>query len=284
MTTISHELIQEACVIKPSPTRKKAPRWNCSIVGKAVPHYSVVTAEMLLELSYRITVHNREVNDNNPDPVKIDPEGFDVVIPLNCTYMYCNVNVAWFLYSSSLNIVIVVATGTYNNVLAMVDINYPHVTPKVNNFVPGMKVHSGFWTLYERIQGKLHKLLSEYVNDDTQVILTGMSLGGATSTIAAFDLYNLKLDKTTITNLVHYSFASPRLFNTIGAQAYRDLNLNSFQVHNGSDIIPVVPLPIMPLGEDFMHVGNLQYFDRNLGSYYDNHILAYLLEYNLKPL
>lgn len=284
MTTISHELVTEACTIKPRVNTTVQPSWNFHLNKTIEKRYSFTTAQMLLELSHRVAVHNREVNDGVKDPVKIDPPGFDVVFPLTCTYMYVNVNVGWFLYSTQMNIVIFVATATYNNVLSIIDLNYPQMVPKVTNLIPNMKVHGGFWTLYERIQDKLHRLLNEYVNDDTQVMLTGMSLGGATSTIAALDLYGLKLDNAVITDLIHYSFASPRLFNTTGAQAYKDLQMKSYQVHNGSDIIPVVPLPIMPFGEDFMHVGNLQYFDRNLGSYYDNHILAYLLEYNVKPI
>lgn len=202
----------------------------------------------------------------------------------------------------------------------------------MGNYIPGVKVHGGFWNFYLSIYDRLTSLLQKYVNNETQVILTGLSLGGAISTIGAIDLYQKKLspssiskeakllpklsDYSIINNIIHYSFASPRAFDIIGTQHYNSLKLTSYRIYNGSDIIPVVPLPIMPnnplsvfrgqatslsfqnsnsdtLTEKsingelnyyyFMHVENLIYFDINMGDYYGNHILAYLNEYDLDP-
>lgn len=277
--------------ISPRTSITDQPPWQYPITGKIHFDYSKSAAQSLLEFSYRVAVHNREVNDGIKNPLALNPPGFDVVVPIDTTYMFMSVNVMWFFYSSSLNIVVLSATATYNNLLGMVDLNYPQVVPNITNTVPGMKIHGGFTSLYQDVQAKLLVLLNKYVNQDTQVLLTGLSLGGAVSSITALDLFQHRLDNgVVIENLVHYSFASPRLFNTIGAKAYNELGLDSYQIHNGSDIIPVVPLPIMPMSpissetQDFMHVGKLIYFDRNLDTYYDNHITAYLNEYDVTPV
>lgn len=314
LTAFSVNTLTDVCLIRSFP-RTSQPPWQYPITEKLSPTYSRKSAQSLLEFSYRVSVHNREVDEGNKDPLRLDPPNFDVVIPLNTTYFFKEVNVLWFFYSSSMNIVTIVATSTYNNLLFLVDLNYLQLEPKsMGNYIPGVKVHGGFWNFYLSIHERLISLLQKYVNNETQVILTGLSLGGAISTIGAIDLYQKKLsDNLTMNNIIHYSFASPRAFDIIGTQHYNSLKLASYRIHNGSDIIPVVPLPIMPasltlslqnsksntssnsdtLTEKsingqlnyyyFMHVENLIYFDRNIGDYYGNHILAYLNEYDLDP-
>jgi hypothetical protein len=256
-----------------------------------------------LEFSYRVSVHNRETNDGNKDPLRLDPPEFDVVIPLNTTFLLTTVNILWVFYSSSMNIAVITATSTYSNILFLADANYFQVDPTIlTNYKPNMKVHGGFWNLYTGIRSDLIALLEKYVNNDTQIILTGLSLGGAMSTIMALDLYQYKLSTgIIITDIVHYSFASPRAFNTSGVNYYNELQISSYRICNGSDIITISPLPLMPKypfgkstngddskqminNEDFTHVNGMIYFDKNLLDYYDNHILAYLIEYNVAPV
>ena len=185
-----------------------------------------------------------------------------------------------------MNIAILVFTGTYCNILFLVDLEYTQNIPiGINNYSNGMKLHGGFLSFYKKIQSKLLSLLEIYINNSTQVIITGISLGGATSTLAALDLHKRKLDNgIIINNIIHYSFASPRIFNTIGAKYYDSLNIPSYRIQNDTDIITNVPFAVMinSVGtEDFTHIGSLKFFNNNLGNYYDNHILAYLLHYNI---
>jgi hypothetical protein len=288
MAQITATVLKDACIIK-SEARASQPPWQYPLQEKLGINFSYEAAQSLLELSYRVTVHNGEVFRMEKDPLQLNPPNFDVVIPIDETYMLLKVNVMWFFYSAKLNMVVVVATGTYNPILALVDLEYAQKVPTLQNSIDGMKVHGGFWDFYHNVQYALWALFEKYVNADTQIVLTGLSLGGAISSIALLDTFNRKLNNgVTIKNAVHYSFASPRLFNTVGAKHYRALDLPSFQIHNGSDIIPVVPLPIMPTSfsttEDFMHVGSMIYFDENLGDYHANHITAYLQKYHITPL
>ena len=291
ITALFNDILQEACLIKSTNQTLEAP-WQYPLTTKISSEYGKAAAQSLLELSHRVAVHNLQINEGNKDPIKLDPPNFDVVIPFDIKYMLQEVNILWFFYSTSMNIVALVFTSTYANILFLVDFSYSQVEPSsIENYGHGMKMHGGFWTHYLTIREKLLSTLNTYVNNETQILSTGISLGGALSTITTLDLYQRKLSEdVVIKDIVHYSFASPKVFNTIGAEHYNKFSLPSYRVHNGSDIITSTALPLMPISlrplvtEDFMHVKNVSYFDRNLGSYYNNHVLAYLNEYDIQPL
>ncbi len=264
-------------VIQPNLNTNKD--WKYPIHGQISPKYSQENAQSMLELSYKVSVHNRD------GKINLNPPDFNIILPINCVYSYMNTNILWFFYSAKHNTVVLVFTATYNKILSFVDLKYFQTVPVMNNATDGLRIHGGFFDLYNRIRVHLFKLLNLYCDSLTQIIITGMSLGGATSTIAALDLFNTELEnKTVLNNIVHYSFASPRLFNIIGALHYDKLNIPSHHIYNCSDIIPSVPFPIMPKldsSEYFQHVTRQKYFDKNLESYYKNHIDAYLLEFNI---
>lgn len=240
----------------------------------------------MLELAYRVSIHNLEAQRNDPDPIKLDPPGFDIVFPINTVYEGQDVNVLWFFYSTTLNVIVVAFTGTYAEILAKVDRQYSQKVPEsVGNYIEGMKMHGGFWSLYQQIQSKLLEELSKYTDKETQILITGISLGGALGSIASLDLYKRKLANGVVpSNVVKYSFASPRVFNILGAQYYDHLKPVSYRIMNGSDVIPMVPLPIMPNKMDFRHVEKLIWFDVNLGNLVQNHTPAYLKYFDVQSL
>lgn len=260
--------------------------WDFPIKGKFGTAFTYENAQTLMEFSYRVAVHNREVAITDPNPIKLDPPGFDIVIPLNSTVLYHQVNVLWFLYSTSMNIAVIVFTSTYNNVLWSVDVNFPQKDPtSIGNYTEGMRIHGGFWSLYQDIQDKLLLVLRTYTNKFTQILVTGYSLGGAMSTIAMLDLYNRAiLNDCNIRDIIHYSFASPRSFNTVGSRHYTSLNVNSYRVVNGSDLVPTTPPAVMTMSQDFTHVNTMVYFDINMCTHYDNHMTAYVEYYNISEL
>ena len=290
MEAVLEGILKDIFLVKPS-TGSTDRKWQYPFSNKLSHIYNFKDAQSLLELSHRVSVHNWQTDDS--DPVKLDPPNFDIILPINTTLLYIEeVNVLWFFYSTSLNIAMITYTGTYCNMLYLVDLNYTQQDPiGINNYITDMKIHGGFWAFYQNIQSQLLSFLNTYVNKDTQLVITGMSLGGAMSTITMLDLYDRKLDNgITIHNIVHYSFASPRVFNTKGAKYYNSLNLTSHRIQNASDIITTVPFPVMMISvspvvtQDFTHVNGLQYFDINLENYYDNHIQAYLKQYKIVPV
>jgi triacylglycerol lipase len=166
----------------------------------------------------------------------------------------------------------------------LVDINYLHQDPiNINNICNGFKIHGGFLSFYQNFRDKMFEIINKYYNNETKLFISGFSLGGAISTLAALDLYKYN----NINNMIHYSFASPRLFNIIGANHFDSLNISSNRIYNDNDIVPSLPFPIMISSiksltiQDFMHIGKSISFNNNIGNYYDNHILSYLKYFKL---
>jgi len=242
--------------------------WKYNIESCFINDYSYNHAQCLFEFAFTITKHN----SNNK--ISIDPNNFDIKHKLDTTYLSVPINVCWLFYSSKLDIMVISFTGTYNETLALIDSEYLQCDPNVlNNYKQGMKVHCGFYKLYSYIRDDLIKLVSKYHNNKTQILISGYSLGGATSTLCCLDLY----DK----NIRHYTFGSPRVFNTVGADHFNSLNISSYRCFNISDIVTTVPMPVMGMFEacDYKHIGKCITFDHNLQTNYKNHVDVYIDHY-----
>jgi len=249
----------------------KEQKWNHIITNKDIPIYEM--SQILFEFSHNISICNH-------NKIHLNPPEFDIVIPINTLSFFEEVNALWFCYSTKLNIMILCFTSTYTNSLYLVDVNYLHQDlTDINNSCKGFKIHGGFLSFYKGFRDQLIILIDKYYNNETKVFISGYSLGGAISTLATLDLYN------KINNIKHYTFASPRIFNIVGANHFNSLNLLSYRIYNDSDIVPVLPFPIMlnsSLGiQDFMHIGEAIFFNNNIGNYYDNHSLSYLKYFKL---
>lgn len=262
-------------------TTKPLPYWQYPITQNFAPIYNLLQAKSLLVFSYYVTVYNfQKLARQHPNQL-ICPN-FDVMIALDTCVLCSKQNVGYFFYSARLNMIVVAFTGTYSAPLLKVDLDYDQIDPKsINNYVPNMKIHGGFWKLYCNISNYLYKLIERYANPSTQILLTGISLGGAISTLCLYDLYGRKINNMELKNIIHYSYGSPRLFNTIGADYFNELNMPSYRVVNISDIIPDSPLQIMPINQDFTHTNTQIPFDTNYGSYFKNHVDSYLKHYNI---
>jgi hypothetical protein len=250
----------------------KDQKWNHTITDKIFSDYEL--AQILFEFSHNVSICNC-------NKLELKPPEFDIIIPINTTSFFEEVNALWFCYSTKLNIMILCFTSTYTNSLFLVDINYIHQDPiNINNVCNGFKIHRGFLSFYQSFRDEMFEIINKYYNHDTKLFISGFSLGGAISTLAALDLYKFK-------NIIHYSFASPRLFNIIGANHFDSLNISSKRVYNDSDIVPSLPFPIMISSiksltiQDFMHIGKSISFNDNIGNYFDNHILSYIKYFKL---
>jgi len=253
----------------------KDQKWDNPIINKMMSNYE--KGRSLFEFCYNVSICNS-------NKLKLQPPNFDIVIPINTISFFEEVNALWFCYSTTLNIMVLCFTSTYTNSLFLVDVNYLHLDlTNINNSCDGFKIHGGFLTFYKGFRDKIIELVKKYYNNETQLFITGFSLGGAISTLSALDLHKVEINTTTtINNITHFSFASPRIFNTIGANHFEFLSISSYRVHNNSDIVISLPFPIMISStrsleiQDFMHIGKSISFNDNIGNYYDNHILSYL--------
>jgi hypothetical protein len=182
------------------------------------------------------------------------------------------------LYSKQANILFIVFTSTSNTCMAVLDLTYRQVElDDILNYVPGLRGHQGVYIAYQSIRRQLTKTIDKYLNNlsgtQPQIIICGNSLGGALSQVCALDL--------AFYNPIHYSFASPMVFNKIGHDLFTKHVKCSYRVANISDLVVILPLPVMPNEDAFYHVGKLIHFQRNLADYPSNHSLAYAQEFHI---
>ena len=131
----------------------------------------------------------------------------------------------------------------------------------------GVKVHAGFYNLYLSIRDQLWKLYNDNQHQINEIYITGHSLGGALSSIAAFDFAQYQP--------THYSFASPRTGNVNFATTFNHILPQSLRIYNVDDIVPELPPPVI-FGNVYEHVNKGIPFDINLGTLAKNHITAYV--------
>lgn len=134
----------------------------------------------------------------------------------------------------------------------------------LNNYVPGVACHRGFYFLYLAIRGQIWDWINE--NPGKTIFITGHSLGGALSTISAYDL--------ALLTPIHYSFAAPRSGNVNYATQFNELLPQSLRINNTEDIVPQLP-PATWRGNTFEHTNNSIPFTKSLGSLAQDHVKAY---------
>lgn len=235
--------------------------------------YNEKDAKFLLELSLAVsTARGKPIAI--PDWLQ-DTEIWYSKCPVNITGMKYPQILAHVLYAKVPNVAIIVFTGTYNLCLAGVDMAYRQVESEdLTNYTPGMKVHGGFYKTYmdirEQLVGSVKKLIDEH---NPQIVIAGHSLGAALSHICALDLAYYEP--------IHYAFAAPLVFNPLAAESFDNLVSHSFRISNVADVITHSPYSVMPNGNMFNRTSNSIEFQSNLGSFTDNHTLAYIKHYDI---
>ncbi|OXM13170.1 lipase family protein [Paenibacillus herberti] len=138
----------------------------------------------------------------------------------------------------------------------------------------GGSTHRGFTSLYKSLRPQLLELLGK-TPSRKPLFLTGHSLGGAISTLAALDLAVNSVFRSPIV----YTYASPRVGNSQFAETYAKAVTRSFRVANGNDIVTYLPPlvyqePRTKLIYYYSHVSELSELDFNGGSFSGNHVLV----------
>jgi len=167
------------------------------------------------------------------------------------------------------------------------DLNIKQIPPTLlNGYENGILVQEGFYNIYISIR---EILWTWWNNNKTWVktfYITGHSLGGALSTICAFDfadVFNIEKSKARnsitgskrIKNLpIHYSFATPRSGNVLYAQVFNKRLETTLRINNTEDIIPQLP-PAKTLDYIYQQTNGSISFTKSLNSLLENHTTAY---------
>lgn len=195
--------------------------------------------------------------------------------PVDITVLQDREILGHVLYSQESNVLIIVFTGTYNLCLAGVDMAYRQTESKdLLTYSQGMQIHGGFYKTYMEVRDDLLFAIKDIVQArNPQIVITGHSLGAALSHICALDLAYYEP--------IHYAFAAPSVFNPLAAKTFDHHIKNSYRISNLADIIPTTPFSVMPNGNMFNKCGKCIEFQDNLGSFTDNHTLAYIKYYDI---
>ena len=180
----------------------------------------------------------------------VRPPGFTKSVNLN-SYGYILI---------SKRIICIVFSGTLSLSELKSDLDYKQI-----NIDDNILVHEGFYKIYLSIQDIIKKTIEN--TNFNHLYITGHSLGGALSTLCAFDLRSRE-------NITHYSFASPRVGNVKFAEEFNRSKITSFRVNNTEDLIPALPLATWK-DITYEHVGLNIPFTISLGSLMKNHMDAY---------
>jgi hypothetical protein len=159
-------------------------------------------------------------------------------------------------------------TGTFTLNEWRNDFTYPLVEASgLNNYEPGIQAHKGFYSVYMTVRDQIWKLYKENQNKIDELYITGHSLGGALSTLCAFD-FALHVP-------IHYSFAAPRSGNVAYSNKFNQMLPTSLRIYNNEDIVHSVPPAEFLGGFVYQHTNHGIPFDINLGSIGANHVTAY---------
>lgn len=146
--------------------------------------------------------------------------------------------------------IVIVCRGTeptkLEDITSSFDFRLINATP-----FPG-KVHAGFVESVDDLWPSVLNLISKHPNRN--IWLCGHSLGGAISTLLAYNLHYT--DKVPNPEEV-YTYGCPKIGNQEYADALTKTGLPHYRFVNGSDIVPTVP----PGG--YKHFGRLYYINRD---------------------
>ncbi|XP_042064352.1 lipase-like [Salvia splendens] len=158
------------------------------------------------------------------------------------------VDVKWCLqgfvgFATNLNAVVIAFRGTQETSIQnwvedlfwkQLDINYPGVD--------GAMVHHGFYNAYNDSSlrpGVLSAVqLAKKLYGDTDIMVTGHSMGGAMAALCGLDL-RLTLGKQQKVQVM--TFGQPRIGNAVFASYYSQVVPDTFRVTHGNDMVPHLP-------------------------------------------
>lgn len=230
--------------------------------------YDYALSKSLLQISLNVTQSNCLNISPMPNPVGFNKQyRIDGVDPIdNNKRMFATIFTNEI--SDNKNRKFIMAfTGTFERDEWLSDLDFPLVpADQLSNYRSGIQIHKGFYNIYLSIRTQLWNIFLSHLGHFDEFYITGHSLGGALSTIAAFDFAAF--------NPTHYCFASPRVGNVEFATTFDILVPTCMRVYNIEDVVTELPPPVI-FKSIYQHVSNGIPFNINLGSIDSNHVQAY---------
>jgi hypothetical protein len=259
--------------------------------------YEKPLATALVDISYNVSISNCANILPLPNPPgftnQLRIEGIE---PINGD----RVMFAYIFWNRRLCKAVIAFTGTEFISEWQSDIEFEQVAPtSLNGYKTGVLIHQGFYDIYIAIRDQLWNWWNNNQSWVKTLYITGHSLGGALSTICAYDFAEVFLnrdcnisngcnshtctpdipndcnDPCISVNLpIHYSFAAPRSGNPTYAREFYKRLPTSLRIVNTEDVVPTLPPATWDRYTYEQTAGSIP-FTISLGSFRDNHSQAY---------
>jgi len=223
-------------------------------VSAQVEPYNTTLAKQMLHLSGAAYCDRQNVLDWDCSFCKeSDVAGLK---PMGVAYNSTTNMLAYVSYDASRDSVMIVFRGTA--ILSILDWLEDLDFFAIPVLCPGCEIHEGFYKAYESIRIDFLNFVTAARKQHPQsdVIITGHSLGGALAYIAAVDL-----SITAGINVTHsYTFGAPRVGNRIFADTWAQIyqeDATFYRITHGLDPVPHVP----PMLSGFQHPPTEVYYD-----------------------
>lgn len=118
-----------------------------------------------------------------------------------------------------------------------------------------MWAHSGFYNAYKAVQAEVIQIVDAITageGKEWSIFVTGHSLGGALSTLGAYEFATRRQWTGGKPSVVNYSYGSPRVGNRVFAYSFNKAVPNAWRVVNNNDAVALVPRML-----GYAHVGHL---------------------------
>jgi triacylglycerol lipase len=173
-------------------------------------------------------------------------------------------------YSDQQNIITGSFSGTVFKSQWIDDFNYAQViVEEFGSSVPNdVAVHRGFYDFYKSMRVDFYKSIMSLYKNDTIILLTGHSLGGALAT-----LFYVDLKAHGYQNVALYTYGAPRVGNIKFSHYLNQLG-NCYRIMNTEDIVTNLPFPISGKWLYEQSCSPIDFTD-NMGTVSLNHLEAY---------
>lgn len=223
--------------------------------------YEKDIATALWDIGTAVSLSNCTDNVPIPPPFKDYVKVVDPKDSRMYAFIFYNDEIACFAFS-----------GTYAKQQWYSNLKIDLVKPESLTDNPNVKVHGGYYEIYKSIRDELQSWWSKNKSGKKALFITGHSLGGAISTLCAFDFA-----QNIGTKIVHYAMSSPRVGNVEFSELFDQVSPHSIRVYNTEDIVTSLP-PAVWNGNHYQHIcakrGAIA-FTRTLNTLAENHIEAY---------
>ncbi len=175
-------------------------------------------------------------------------------------------NQGFLLYSNSENVITIVFQGTdypaieHGHYKKFLKDLFTSLHSNMENY-NGDMFHSGYLQKYLLMKPEIENFVNENANEDTNIVFSGFSAGGALAQLSAYSLAKEHKYK----NISVYSYASPRVFSEATSKHVDKLIPHNYRINIEHDLVPYFPLKLQ--GKNSYYHAGTEFLYNKEGNY-----------------